>query len=136
MSYVSSTRWGGALHAAPAHASALIASQDQLLINAFNAHHPRLDDQPAFDEPAYRARVEHMLQAQHARGEARRGVVGTHPHGRLGDDRPVIEVRGHEVHGAAVNLDARGKRARMRVETGKGRKKRRMNVEDSVRVAL
>ena len=47
-------------------------------------------------------RVEPMLRREHARGERLRRIAGKHRHGRLRDDRPVVDGGSHEMHRAAV----------------------------------
>ena len=71
--------------------------------------------EPALEEPAHGARIDDMLLSQHAGGERRGVVAGAHRHRGLDDDRPVVELRRDEMHGAAVHLDAGGKRALMRM---------------------
>ena len=60
----------------------------------------------ALDQPADRPRIEHVLLREHARRERLLGVVGEHRHDRLADDRPVVEVGGHEVDARAGHLAA------------------------------
>ena len=53
---------------------------------------------------------------EHARGERSLVVAVVHGNRALRDDRPVVECRGHEMHGAPVNAHAVRQRAAMRVE--------------------
>ena len=76
-----------------------------------------------------------MLLLQDARGEPGRVVAGEHRHRRLHHDRTVVELGGHEVDGAAVHLDTGGKRALVRVQSGKRGQQRRMDIEQPSSVA-
>src|SRR5580765_7363871 len=100
-----------------------------------DAHQAVLDDQPAFDEPAYRKRVDAVLLLQHARSERPFGVLSTYRHGGLDDDRTVSDLRRDEMHRAAVKLHAFLERAAVRVESGKRGKQGRMDVDYPARVA-
>ena len=60
-------------------------------------------------------------------------VVLEHRHRRLQDDRTVVELACHEVHGRAGDADAVLERLPLRVEAGKRRQQRRMDVEDAMR---
>ena len=77
-----------------------------------------------------------MLLSQHARRKRCFGVVRFYRYCGLCDDRTVVELRGDEMDGTAVNPDAGSKRAPVRVQAGKGRQQRRVNVEESATVAL
>ena len=48
------------------------------------------------------------------------------------DDRPAIELGGHEMDGRAADAHAVLERLPLRVEPGKRRQQRRMNVEDAI----
>src|SRR5687767_9404470 len=113
----------------------LISSQDKLRIAAFHVDHVVAKSKPAVQEPAQRAGIHDMLLLQHARGERRRIIVRAHAHRRLDHDRPVVELRSDEMHRAAMHLDAGLKRALVRVQSGKRRQERRMNVEQALAVA-
>ena len=52
---------------------------------------------------------------------------------RLEHDRPGIQIGVDEVDGGARHTDAVFERLALRVESGKGRQQRRMDVEDSIR---
>jgi hypothetical protein len=91
----------------------------------------RLDDtavaplERALDEPADRARIDHVLLYEHARSERLLAVVGEHGNDRLRDDRPVIEVGGDEVDGRAARLAAGVERTPVRVQPRKRGQQRR-----------
>src|SRR5687767_795552 len=106
MSECSSTRAGGAACACTAAASALVRRNDELRIITLNANHALLDDQAAFQEPAQRTRIDEVLEPQHARRQSLRGLASAHAQRALDHDRPLVELRRDEVHGAAVQLDA------------------------------
>ena len=57
-----------------------------------------------------------MLDGEHARGERVLVIVGVHRDRALRDNRAVIEIRGHEMHGAAVDAHAIGERAAVGVQ--------------------
>ena len=61
---------------------------------------------------------------------------GEHRHRSLNDDRAVVELGGHEMHGAAVHAHAGLERAAVRVQPGKSRQQRRMDVEEPAGIAL
>ena len=88
-----------------------------------------VDDEPARAERAHGRRQQPMLDREHARGERRFVVAVVHGDGALRDDRPVVERRGHEVHGAAVDAHAVRQRAAMGVEPRIRGQQRRMDVE-------
>src|ERR671938_1433121 len=94
-----SRRGGGSAAAAQA---ALTRSHNKLRIVSFNSHHPILDDELVLEEPARRARIDHMLLLEHARGERAGTLAGTHRHSGLDDDRSPVELACHEMHGATV----------------------------------
>src|SRR5947207_11938562 len=125
---ISSWRGGSAC----AETATLISSQDQLRIIAFNSHHAVLDDKPVLEEPARGARIDHMLLAQHTRGQLIRPLLGPHRQRCLDNDRSAIELRGHKMHRAAVHLDPGCERARMRIKSGEGGKQGRMDVEHAI----
>src|SRR3954462_3954761 len=112
---------GGAACASPAR---LVSSNKPLRIftarictvSSFNAHRAVLDDQPAIEEPAHRARIDHMLLLQNTRSERLRRVVVAYRHRRLDDYRPMVEIGGDEMHRAAVALCPCLQRAPMGVE--------------------
>ena len=62
-----------------------------------------------------------MLFGQHARGERILIVAGQHWHGGLDDDRTMIELRGDEMHRAAVYACAGSQRLAVGVQSGKRR---------------
>jgi hypothetical protein len=97
-------------------------------------HHPAVRAQPAFDEPAHRLRVDHVLGGQHARGQrARRRRQ--HRHGRLHHDGPVVQLGRHEVHRGAGQLAARLQCPAVRVQAREGRQQRGVDVEQPPFVA-
>ena len=61
-----------------------------------------------------------------------RGVALLDRHRRLHHDRAGVELRGHEVHRRARDLDAVRPRLVLGVESGEGRQQRRMHVQDRV----
>ena len=69
---------------------------------AIQHHAFAVEAQAAVEEPTRHARVKLVLFGQHARGQARFVVVMAHGNRRLGDDRPAIECRRHEMHAATV----------------------------------
>jgi len=98
--------------------------------------HPAvLQFQFALDEPAHRARVEHMLGRQHAPRERGLVVAGQHRHHRLRDDRPVVQFGADEMHRGAGHLATGIDRPAMRVQPRERRQQRRMDVEHPARVA-
>ena len=102
--------------AALAHSARLTTRQNQLRIAAFYADHTIAKLEPTVEEPAHRARIDHVLLFQNTRGQPGSVVVGEHRHRRLHHDRTVVELRGHEVDGAAVHLDAGGEGALVSVQ--------------------
>ena len=75
-----------------------------------------------------------MFFLEDARGQGVRVVGIQHRHRGLHDDRAVVEFRRHEVHRAAVNLDAGLERAPVRMQAGERRQQRRMDVDQAVAV--
>jgi hypothetical protein len=75
------------------------------------------DDEPARAERRDRGRQQPMLDREHPRGQRRFVVARAARNRALRDDRPVVERRRHEVHGAAVKAHAVGERAAMRVQS-------------------
>src|SRR5271169_988340 len=57
------------------------------------------------DQP-HRERIEAMLGCKDARRQADLVIVRVHRHDGLGDDRPGIDLRAHEMHGAAGKAHA------------------------------
>src|SRR5258708_32559884 len=112
----------------------LIGSK-KLRIVPFNADLAVADDQLAIQEPARRARVDYVLLAQDTRSERLRAVILAHRYLGLDHDRAVVQLRGDELHRAAVHLRSRGKRARVRVQPGECRQQRRMDIEQPAGVA-
>src|SRR5262245_10706577 len=106
-SYSTSTRAGRSTCAAAAPLSARLASHHQLRIVSFHMHDTIAERQAPVEEPAHRARIDHVLLLEDARGEARRIVAVEHRHGGLDHDRAVIELGGDEMNRAAVHLYAR-----------------------------
>src|SRR5688572_26260859 len=88
----------------------LVSSQYDLRIVALDVDHAVVEGELALEEPAHGARIDDVLLFQHARSERRSVVAGAHRHCGLHHDRPMVELRGDEMHGAAVDLDARGER--------------------------
>src|SRR5216683_8377355 len=76
-----------------------------------------------------RQRVDTVLDREHTGGQRLGGVVVAYRHGALDDDRARNHLGDDEVHAGAVNLDAGGDRARVRVEPLEGGQQRRVNVE-------
>src|SRR5437762_2126286 len=72
-----------------------------------------------------------MLSRQHAHRQRRFGIVGQDRHDRLGNDRPVVELGGDEVHCHASELAARGDCAAMRVKPRERWQQRRVHVDDA-----
>src|SRR4051794_35753789 len=107
---------GGAACASPAR---LVSSNNHLRIftarictvSSFNAHRAVLDDEPAMEEPAHRARIDHMLLLQNTRSERLRRVVVAYRHRRLDDYRPMVEIGGEEKHRAGQGVCPRLPRA-------------------------
>ena len=73
-----------------------------------------------------------MLLDQYSRRERVHRVTREHGDGCLKDDRPAVELRSHEVHGRASETNTVFERLTLGVETWKGGKKRRMDVEDPI----
>src|SRR5438445_10242790 len=64
-------------------------------------------------------------------------VIGIeHWHSLLNDDGSMIEVLIHKMHGAAADFGAVIQGLPLRVQAGKGRQQRGMNVEDPLRKLL
>jgi hypothetical protein len=72
-----------------------------------------------------------MLLRQDARRKRRLVVFVEYRYGSLDDDRSVIQIGCHEVYGAAMNPDPLGQRAAVRVQAGKGRQQRGVNIDQS-----
>ena len=70
-----------------------------------------------------------MLFGEHAGGERIGRIRIKNRDRRLGDNRAFIHGWHHEMHGAAMDFDAVGQGACMRVETAVGRQKRRVNIQ-------
>ena len=73
-----------------------------------------------------------MLLDQDARRQRLDGVVVQHRHRRLQHDRPGVEIRVHQMHRRAGDAHAVLERLALRVEAGKRRQQRRMDVEDAI----
>src|SRR6185503_20346145 len=103
-SYSISMRSGGTGCARAAAAKKrLVSGQYDLRIVPLDVDHAVSQSEPAIEEPAHGARIDDVLLFQHARSERRGVVAGAHRHRRLRHDRPVVELRGDEMHGAAVD---------------------------------
>src|SRR3954464_10217273 len=125
---VSSMRGGGSAAAREAtpRAAPLIRSHNQLLIVSLDSYDAILNDEPVGQEPAGGSRIDYVFQLEYARGELIGRLAGTHAHGALDDDRPAIQLRGHEVDGAAVERDAGRQRPGVGFQSRKRRQQRRM----------
>ena len=77
--------------------------------------------------------IEVMLLFQNAGRKRLHRVVIQHRHRRLHDDRAGVQVLIHEMHRAAGDLDAVFERLMLRIQAGKRRQQRRMNVQNAVR---
>ena len=71
-----------------------------------------------------------MLFDQDARGQRLGRVVVAHGHRGLQHDGAAVELGGHQVHGRAGDLHAVLERLPLRVDAGKRRQQRGMDVED------
>ena len=100
-----------------------------------NVDSAAVDDKPPFAIPAYDPRQQHVFRTEHARRERILVVAVQHRDRGLRDDRADVDVRRHEMHGAAVDAHAVGERAAMRVEARVGRQQRRVDVDHAARVA-
>jgi uncharacterized membrane protein len=110
---------------------------DQQLRFAAPMGHDAVDHlQRIVDQPADRARVDDMLAFEHTAGQRGFGVVDVHRDDRLGDDRTVVQDRGDEVDRRTRDLAAGLDRPPVRVQTGKGRQQRRMDVDEAPFEAL
>src|ERR1051326_3935960 len=98
-----SIRGGGSAAATPA---TLIRAHNQLRIFSLNSHHAVLDDELVVQEPACRARIDHMLLPEYARCELVGAFAGAHADRGLDHDRPAVELGGDEMHREAVELHA------------------------------
>lgn len=85
--------------------------------------------QTTVGQPAYSLGVDRVFLGQNARRQACFVIVIEHRHGRLHDDRAMIECGRDKMNGATVHLDALIQRAPMRVQAGEGRQQRRMDVD-------
>jgi hypothetical protein len=74
-----------------------------------------------------------VLLDQDSRRQRLRGVIVEHRHRALHDDRSGIELAGDQMHGGAADLHAVGDGLPLRLEAGKRRQQRRMDVEDRIR---
>ncbi len=94
---------------------------------------PAVLQQPhaALCQPAQRLSVDLVFDRQQPGRQGVGRVAGQHRNGALGDDRPVVEHRGDEMHGAAMPLHALGQGLGMGMQTGEGRQQRRMDVDDA-----
>src|SRR5690349_20911611 len=102
---------------------------------SLNADHPRLDDKLVFEKPARRTRIDDVLLPQDARGQAVGGVVRTHRYRRLDHDRTMVELGADKMDRAAVQLHARGERARVSVEARERGQQRGMDIEHAALIA-
>lgn len=60
------------------------------------------------------------------------GISGLYRYRDLGDDRPVVDLLVHEVHGNTGDCHAVCEGISQRMRTGEGRKERRVDIEDPV----
>lgn len=74
-----------------------------------------------------------MLDLEHPALKRFRIIVGPDAHDALRDDRTGVDVARDEMHGRAVQPDARRKRSAVRPEARERRQKRRMDVEQAAR---
>src|SRR5438105_12120470 len=77
-----------------------------------------------------RARIDDVLLRQHARGQAFGRVAGQYRNDGLFEDRAVVELGGHLVHGGARDLAAGVDRALVRVQAGKRGQQRRVDIDE------
>src|SRR5205085_3643356 len=80
--------------------------------------------------------IGNVLLLKYAVGERVLIIVIEHGSGPLHDDGAVIEMLIHEMHGAARNSHAVLERLLLRLQPGKSRQQRRMNVQDALRKLL
>src|SRR5687768_16469946 len=73
---------GGPSAAALAQSARLTTRQNQLRIAAFYVDHTIAKLEPTVEEPAHRARIDHVLLLEDTRGEPGGVVVGEHRHRR------------------------------------------------------
>ena len=71
-----------------------------------------------------------MLLLQHARGERVRRVIVEDSDGGLRDNRPLVHFGHNKMHRAAVDFDAIGKGALMRMQSAISGQKGRMDVDE------
>ena len=90
-------------------------------------------DQPPLEHEADGFGIEAVLLDEDARRQRLDRVVVEHRNRRLQDDRPAVELGGHQMHGRAGHPDAVLERLTLRVEAGKRGQQRRVDVEDAVR---
>ena len=77
-----------------------------------------------------------MLLDEDPRAQRVGRISVEHRHRPLNDDRSAIELRRHQVHGHAADLDAVLERLALRVDARKRRQQRRVDVQDGVRKRL
>ena len=77
-----------------------------------------------------------MLLDEDPRRQRLDRVIVEHRHGGLQDDRTVVELGCHQMHGRARDAHAVFERLPLRVESGKRRQQRRMDIQDAVREGL
>ena len=84
---------------------------------------------PALQQVPHRPRINQVLVAQDARGQRAGVVAGQHRHHRLGDDGAVVKLSRHPMHAGAGDLAAGVQGALVRVQAGKSRQQRGVNIE-------
>jgi len=99
-----------------------------------------LDAQPALGEEADRLRHQPALHGLHPRRQRLRRVALEHRHRALQDDRPVIVLLVHEVHGRAAHAHAGGEHrlvdaVAVEALAAEGRDQRGMDVDRAAREA-
>ena len=77
-----------------------------------------------------------MLFDQDPRGECLNRVIVEQRHGGLQDDRTVVQLGGHEMHGGARDSHAMVERLPLRVESGECRQEGGVDVQNAVREGL
>src|ERR1035437_6882763 len=96
---------------------------------------PAIDQlQMALDEPAHGQRIDLVLFSQYPLREARLIIAIEHRHGRLHDDRAVIERRRHEMNRTAMHANAFLQGAPVRMQTGEGRQQGGMDIDQTTSV--
>ncbi|MNN34263.1 hypothetical protein D3C81_1480630 [compost metagenome] len=101
-----------------------------------NVDHAVLQLQAVLDEPAYGAGIDLVLAVEQALGQAFGRVGRQHVKCRLDHDRTMVEFRGNEVHGGAMQLDAGVQRLLVGVQPGEARQQRRVDIQQPARIAV